>query len=329
MDSWGISDRAAALHTDALIWDNHTCLPLRPDASFLPQLQRFRDAGVNMVSINVTFDGIMPWYDGMKVLAYFRDWLLNHPEQFVLVKGAEDIISAMDSGKLAVAFDIEGMGALDGQVSLLRTFYDLGVRWMLIAYNRNNRAGGGCMDDDNGLTVFGKEVLDAAAQVGMQICCSHTGPRTCMGVFEYTSRPVILSHSNPKSMADHSRNVTDDVMMACAETGGVVGVVGYGRFLQNGETTAENIASHIDYVVDLVGPNHVGLGIDYVFDLKELEVFLQNRTIFPEDNSLSTMFAPEQMPTLTEALLRHGHSDEVVRGILGENLLRVARQVWR
>jgi membrane dipeptidase len=329
MDSWGISPEAAALHGNALVWDNHTCLPLRPDDRFLPQLQRFRDSGVDMVSVNITFDGIMPWFEGVKVLAFFRNWLLNRPDDYVLVREADDILSAKRSGKLAVAFDIEGMDALDGQASLLPMYYDLGVRWMLIAYNRNNAAGGGCMDDDPGLTAFGREVVDMAAEVGMVICCSHTGQKTCMDVFERTKRPVLLSHSNPKTMVNHPRNVTDDVMKACAATGGVVGLVGYGLFLQHGDTSAENFARHVDYAVNVVGADHVGLGVDYVFDEDELKAFLKNTTVYPDGAPVSKMVEPEQMPAITEALLRHGHSDADIRGILGENLLRVARTVWR
>ncbi len=327
--AWGVTSKATALHGDALVWDNHTCLPLRPDAAFLPQLERFREAGVDAVTVNVMFDGIMSWHDGVKVLTFFRDWLVQRPELYVLVKTAEDITDAKASGRLAVLFDIEGMAALDGQLSLLRTYYDLGVRWMLIAYNRNNRAGGGCLDADTGLTPFGREVLGRAAELGMLICCSHTGERTCMEVFEYSSNPVILSHSNPKAMLDHPRNVSDEVMKACAATGGVVGTCGFGMFLRNGDTSAENLVRHIDYAVNLVGPDHVGLGLDFVFDEEELKTFLGKGGILGEEHPVPDMFAPEDMPALTEALLGMGYPETTIRGILGENWLRVARGVWK
>ncbi|GMQ80621.1 MAG: membrane dipeptidase [Rhodothermia bacterium] len=326
---WKVSPEAASVHTDALVWDNHTCMPLRPDDSFLPELQRFRDSGVDVASVNVYFDNSIEWHDGVKVLAFMRRWILERPEDYALAVSVEDILDAKKDGKLAVHFDIEGMEALDGESSLVKTYYDLGVRWMLIAYNRNNRAGGGCMDDDTGLTDFGKQVIDEAARVGMLICCSHTGEQTCMEVFEQSQNPVLLSHSNPKSLCDHPRNVSDAVMVACSETGGIVGITGYGIFLANGDTSSDNIVRHIDYAVSLVGPEHVALGMDYVFDKEELKMFLKNKEIFPFDSTDRTMTSPEEMPALTEAMLRFGYPEETIRGILGENLLRVARQVWK
>lgn len=327
--TWKISPEAASLHHEALVWDNHTCMPLRPDDSFLPQLQRFRDAGVNVASVNVYFDNFIEWHDGVKVLAFMRKWILERPGDYVLIVSVEDILGAKRDGKLAVHFDIEGMEALDGETSLVKTYYDLGVRWMLIAYNRNNRAGGGCMDDDSGLTDFGRRVIEEAARVGMLICCSHTGEQTSMDVFEHSRDPVLLSHSNPKSLCDHPRNVSDSVMKACAETGGLVGITGYGLFLENGDTNPDNIVRHIDYAVNLVGPEHVALGMDYVFDKEELKTFLADKEIFPFDASDMAMTSPEAMPALTESLVRMGYPEETIRRILGENLLRVARQVWK
>ena len=327
--TWNISPEAASLHHEALVWDNHTCMPLRPDDSFLPQLQRFRDAGVNVASVNVYFDNFIEWHDGLKVLAFMRRWILERPGDYVLIVSVEDILGAKRDGKLAVHFDIEGMEALDGEASLVKTYYDLGVRWMLVAYNRNNRAGGGCMDDDSGLTDFGRRVIEEAARVGMLICCSHTGEQTSMDVFEHSRNPVLLSHSNPKSLCDHPRNVSDSVMKACAETGGLVGITGYGLFLENGDTNPDNIVLHIDYAVNLVGPEHVALGMDYVFDKEELKTFLADKEIFPFDASDMAMTSPEAMPALTESLVRMGYPEGTIRRILGENLLRVARQVWK
>ena len=232
-----------------------------------------------------------------------------------------------------MAFDIEGMKALGGQVSMVRFYYDLGVRWMLVAYNKNNEAGGGCQDDDQGLTAFGREVLDAMARVGMIVCCSHTGERTAMEVFEHAANPVILSHSNPAALEPHPRNVSNRVLDACAATGGVIGLNGIGFFLQGHDISTDNFVRHIDYAVERIGPDHVALGIDYVFDQQELIDFLENnRDLFPESEGYTgspEMVTPEQMPAITEALLQLGYPESAIRGILGENLLRLARQVWK
>ncbi len=149
-----------------LAWDNHGCMPLRPgDTGFLPQLERYRTAGFDMLSLNVGIDGL-PGHQTLQMLAHFRSWIAANPNDYVLASTVHDILRAKDTGKLAVAFDIEGANALNGQLTMIQLYYDLGVRWMLLAYNRNNRAAGGCHDTDSGLTEFGSEVIAEMARVG-------------------------------------------------------------------------------------------------------------------------------------------------------------------
>ena len=319
--------------TSNLVWDNHVCMPLRPhDQTFLPQLQRWRRIGADVVFLNVGF-GEMGIEEHIRTLANFRRWLQTHDDEYLLIDTVDDIERARTTGRLAIAFDIEGMNAIGDQTSLIQLYYDLGVRWMLIAYNRNNAVGGGCQDDDTGLTTFGREVIDEMARVGMQVCCSHTGGRTTMDVMEYSSKPVILSHSNPRALRDHPRNVTDEVLRACAKTGGVVGLNGIGIFLGDNDITTDTFVRHVDYVVELLGPEHVGLGIDYPVDQKELEEQIARmRATFPPGlgYDLRVQFMPpEQLPEIVERLLRLGYTDENLRGLLGGNWMRVARAVWR
>lgn len=328
-----IDERMSALLSDALIWDNHGCMPLRPgDDSFLPQLQRYRKAGVDVVSLNVGFDAV-PWSATVQVLAHFRRWLRQRPDEYVLAGSVADIERAKAAGKLAVMFDIEGGVALDGQIGMVSLYYDLGVRWMLIAYNRNNALGGGCQDDDTGLTDFGRAVVDEMNAVGMVVCCTHTGLRTTMEVMERSRAPVIFSHSNPLGIWRHKRNIRDEAIKACAATGGVVGINGIGLFLGANDARTETIVRHIDYTVELVGVEHVGLGLDYVFDQQELDEYLAaNPHIFPPEEGYGTglkMVAPEQVPAIATALAKLGYSDDDLRAILGGNHLRVARQAWK
>ncbi|HWE47690.1 MAG TPA: membrane dipeptidase, partial [Caulobacteraceae bacterium] len=169
------SPRIAELMAREVVWDNHACMPVRPqDESFLPQLERCRQAGVDAVTLNIGF-GEMSIEDHVRMAATLRDWVKRHPGQYVLAGSIEEIRRAKAEGKLAVLFDIEGMRAVDDQPSLVGLYYDLGVRWMLIAYNSNNKSGGGCQDEDCGLTELGCRMLDAMADVGMIACCSHTG----------------------------------------------------------------------------------------------------------------------------------------------------------
>ena len=328
------SGNARALLCNSLVWDNHGCMPVMRahDASFLPQLQRYRAAGVDAVMLNIGF-GEMGIEDHIRTLAGMRHWIKQRPQEYLLIESADDIELARATGRLAVGFDIEGANALADQPSLVQLYYDLGVRWMLLAYNNNNRVGGGCQDDDKGLTDFGRVVIAEMERVGMLVCCSHTGHRTVRDVFAAASRPVIFSHSNPSALHAHGRNIPDDLIRACANTGGVVGINGIGSFLGNNDNSSETFARHVDHVVQLVGPQHVALGLDYVFDTQELDDYLEKMgNIFPAELGYQKgvlMVAPEQLEGIVQILMNWGYQDADIQAVLGGNLMRLARQVWK
>lgn len=328
-----IDGHTAGFIKENLVWDNHSCMPLRAgDTQFLPELQQFRDAGVDVVSLNVGFDAV-GWEITPQVLATFRGWIDEHSDEYLLVSGVSDIDKVRESKKLGIVFDIEGASALNGQLSMIRLYYDLGVRWMLMAYNRANQVGGGCQEDDPGLSSFGREVLDEMMRVGMVICCSHTGTRTALEVMEYANQPVIFSHSNPSALWPHKRNISDEMIKACAESGGVIGINGIGIFLGDNEATVENVVRHIDYVVQLVGPDHVGLGLDYVFDQQEIFDFVRdNPQVFPPEEGYAdglAMLPPSATPFIARALFSRGYTDSDVSAIMGGNHHRIAARVWK
>jgi membrane dipeptidase len=329
----GVSDRAQDLIKRTIVWDNHACMPLRPeDESFLPQLARHHGAGISLVSINVCYDAYPP-ETAFNMLASMRRWISQHREHYVLAKSVHDVEAAKRDGRLAVVFDIEGGKAVEAHPGLVEMFYGLGVRWMLIAYNKNNRLGGGCQDNDGGLTDYGRVIIDEMERVGMVLCCSHTGYRTAREAMEYSKNPVIFSHSNPRAIKDHDRNIPDDLLLLCARTGGVVNLNGIGIFLGDNDNSTGTLIRHIDYTVGLIGPEHVGLGLDYVFDAKALDEHIRSRPdVFPPHKGYSAgiaMIEPERIPFIADALLKRGYSEAHVQGILGHNNLRVARQVWR
>jgi membrane dipeptidase len=316
-----------------LVWDNHACMPLTPhDTSFLPQLQRHRDAGADVVMVNVGFgdDGIE---QHLRVLASMREWLAANARDYRLIESVDDIELARANGQLAVGFDIEGANAVGDQLSLLGLYRDLGVRWMLLAYNRNNRAGGGCQDEDPGLTDFGRRMLHEMARVGIVACCSHTGYRTAREAIDESPRPVIFSHSNARALVDHPRNIPDDLVKACAARGGVVGVNGIGIFLGGTDASVANVARHVLHLLDLVGSEHVGLGLDYIFDARDLAAEIAaNPDKFPPHLGYSAdiaMTPPEQLPDLAEELSRRGVDDASLARVFGGNWMRIAREVWQ
>jgi membrane dipeptidase len=207
---------------------------------------------------------------------------------------------------------------------------------MLTAYNINNLAGGGCHDKDTGLKEFGRRVIAEMNRVGMLVDCSHTGYRTTMDIMEMATQPVVFSHSNPKALRPHGRNITDNQIRACAKTGGVIGVTGLGYFLPDRASTAVALADCVIHVRDLVGPDHVGLGLDYTppdpkdalnADLAAHPDFwppAEYAAPWPMHDASPGVFA--QLATL---LLERGWSNGDVRKVLGENFLRVARAVWK
>jgi len=316
-----------------VVWDDHAGFGPCPSLD-LACLGIWRRAGVDYLSINVGYD-VMDWRDTVKSLAAFRRWILASPDH-VLVENVAQVRQAKRDGRLAVTFDLEGMNALDGQLDMVATYHALGVRQMLFAYNRDNLAGGGCHDGDAGLTAFGRQVIAEMNRVGMTVDVSHCAYRTSMEAMELSADPVIFSHSNPRALCDHERNIRDEQARACAATGGVVGVVGIGIFLGDNDVTTATLANHVDYLLDLIGAEHVGIGLDYPCpeaggdDLAALtagqEAYWPKRQYdYPRVDCVH----PRQILELAEELLRRQHGEATVAGVLGGNFLRVAERVWK
>jgi membrane dipeptidase len=328
-----LAERAARAHREAIIWDNHVCLPLRPPGQWLDCLSRHRAAGATFISLNLG-DAKVPLELMIRMAAHFRAWIGQHSDEYVMAGTAADVRLAKAQGRTAVAFDIEGLRAIGEQTSMIELLYVLGVRWMLFVYNRANLAGSGCHDpEDGGLTALGRRMLAEFERVGMVPCCSHTGHRTARDILEHAAGPVIFSHSNARALQEHPRNIADDLIKACAATGGVVGINGLSIFLGRSDDMLGRFVAHIDHVAQLVGPRHVGIGLDYVYDQQALNDDLAaSDDIWPPGFGYGpdvAFLAPENLPRITEALLRRGYASSDVEGILGGNFLRVATEVWK
>ena len=338
MRDWGISERAAAVHREAMVWDMVFPLmdPGPPEQRYAP-LTRMAASGYDFVSLTVALD----WDGVAETLAAIgreRAYLLANADRYVLVETVDDIAAARQQGKLAVSLHFQGTNPVDYDVDMVEVYYKLGVRHMLLAYNARNAAGDGWIEkDDGGLSRFGISLIETMNRVGMMVDASHTGYRTTMEMFEVSRAPVVFSHANPRAMHDHGRNIRDDQITACARSGGVIGLTGVSLFLGSAQASPEALADHVHYVAELVGVRHVGLGLDYVFDQQALAATINARRAWtPPDESFAgqpqenvTYLQPEQLPKFTEVLLARGYCEADVRGILGGNWLRVARQVWK
>ena len=319
-----------------ITWEAHTCLPLHPDADFAP-LEDYLACGVHYVSINIGMD-MNPLQQILPVIAAFRARLAAQPGRYVLPRTVADIEAAAAQGRLAVGFDLEGAIPLLGRPEMVALYRDLGVRQVHFAYNRNNTVAGGCHDEEQGLTALGRRMVEAVNRAGVLMDCSHTGRRCTFDIMDASSAPVIFSHANPQALVDHGRNITDEQIRRCAATGGVVCVSGVSRFLDRRAPTAADVARHAAYVADLVGPAHVGIGLDISFRQPGIDETPPGDHDpgywWPRSAGYDRQGAPSTYPPvsawreLAPALQALGMSPVESAQVLGGNMQRVARQVW-
>ena len=328
-----MNDRLQQLYRQSLVWDAHAGVFPGPQVD-LNLLDEWPLAGANYLSLNVGFD-VMDWQDTLATLAAYRRWVLENDDRFVLVNDKRDIERALRNGRFALSFDIEGMNALNDDINMVGVYHALGVRQMLFAYNLNNAAAGGCHDDDCGLTDFGAQVVHEMNRVGMLVDCSHAGHQTTLDIMQESSGPVVFTHSNPRALWDHQRNISDQQIRACAATGGVIGLNGMGILLGDNDVSIATMLRHVRYVCELVGSEHIGIGFDYSPDVDvDIGVILRSRPDYwPAGQQYDTRgikhAGPAQLPELIEALADSGFDDTAIRGFLGENFLRVASSAWQ
>ncbi|WP_024676282.1 dipeptidase [Pseudomonas syringae] len=316
----------------AIRWEAHTCLPLLPNQD-MSALLRYRDNGFHHVSVNVGMD-MTAVGDVMQVIAGFRQWLIKHPENFMLAGTLADLQRARVQDKLAVSFDLEGSNMLLQDPAMVRLYADLGVRQMLLAYNLDNSCAGGCHGSGMGLTALGREFVGAINSAGIVMDCSHASKRASMEIIELSQRPVVFSHTNIKAVYDHPRTVDDEQIMACVESGGVIGLTGLGIFLGDPQASVEAFVRQIDYLAERAGTAHIGLGLDIELhpDDKDLAEGVNENDWWPKEFyggiNGHRQLQPEALGQVAEALLRLGYDAAQINGIFGGNFVRVAQATW-
>jgi len=327
---------AAALHADALVWDQTfpATLGCGTLSAHICALERMQASGYTAVSITVASDPD-DTMGALSSISFWRHFVVKNADRYMLLMQAEDVETAKSLGKLALGFHFQGTTPFGRDLGLVEVFYRLGVRHALMAYNQKNHVGDGCHErTDAGLSRFGIELVAEMQRVGMLVDCTHTGHRTSLDVFEISTAPVIYSHSNALTLDTHQRNIDDDMARACAKTGGVVGVNGIGIFLGNNDASTEALFRHVDHWVQLIGPAHVGIGLDSVSEPDVLTARVREMgSKYPTGQKYDTLdlniSTPEQIPDLTVLMVQAGYSEGDIRAILGCNWLRLARNVWK
>ena len=328
--------KPSPLYRDSVIVD--ACAPIAPFAAIENALgtEKLVDvyigAGVTLAIFTVVDDFPNSIEQTIKFIGQNRRFFLARPDQFVLADRADDVRRAKAAHKLAVGFAFQGSNALLGEIALVEVYRRLGVVQMLLAYNAANLIADGCHESRNaGLSQFGRSVVAEMNRVGMIVDVSHVGVRSSLDALELTVKPPVFSHSTPKKFASHDRNITDQQIRACAQKEGVVCLTGLGLFMdsEHQEATVSKLVDTIEYIAQLVGPRHAGIGLDYILDPKPMARYLRANAAlygggsqYPADGCLDLM-PPSVLPEVGEELTRRGYSDDEVRGILGENYLRV------
>ncbi len=219
-----LRSKSREIFRDALVWDTtFGWLMGSPHPETLP---RFRAAGFDHISLTVGVDLLGPEIV-LREMGPVYAMCAREPDKYVLASDVASIDAAKKAGKLALTFNLQGTNGVAGNIEMVEIFYRLGVRSMLLAYNKKNLVGDGCTErTDGGLSRFGVSLVKEMNRVGMLVDGSHSGYRTTMDAMEVAEAPFIFSHSSAYAVFLHYRNIKDDQILACAKTGGVIGVCG-------------------------------------------------------------------------------------------------------
>ena len=270
----------------------------------------------------------------------------EHPTARV-VRSVLEIEGAHADGVAGVIFGTQNGDPIEGDVILLEALYTLGFRIFQPAYQRRNLlANGSGEENDGGLSRLGRDVVDVANQLGLLIDLSHVAYRSTMDTIELSEDPVSFTHVNLHNVNHIPRNKRDDQIRAVAEKGGVVGVNAVSRLmlpdgLQKG-ATVDDFIGQIEGIVDLVGIDHVGIGLDVFEAMTEDDLAVRKETFlraFPELAADPTALTLENYYTkglssgsmirsLGDPLRQRGYSDEAIRKVLGGNFMRLFSEVW-
>ena len=233
---------------------------------------------------------------------------------------ADDAYRIKKSGKIAVYIGVENGNPIGRDITKVKEFYDLGARYITLSHTRNNDICDSANDasgaEHNGLSEFGKQVIQEMNRLGMMIDVSHISDKSFYDILALTKAPVIASHSSCRALCNNPRNLTDDMLLALKENGGVIQICILSAYLISAElkrhATVVDVVDHIDHVVRVAGIDHVGIGTD-----------------FDGGGGIEGCRNASEVKNITIELLRRGYSKKDIEKIWSGNIMRVMRQVER
>ena len=291
----------------------------------------------------------------LQQIAEYIDVIRKNEDFFVQILKAEDIEKAKKDGRFGVILSGQTCSFISDKLiaPYVELFARMGLRTMNLAYNKRTfAADGGRCGTDAGLTPDGKKLIAAMNRYGITIDLSHVGKRSALEACKVTQSPLIYSHSNPEKLFPGPRSISEEEARACAATGGVVCVSGYAPTLWNGtdEVTIERFTEAVLYYAEVIGPDHVGIGIDSMvepgtFSPADTEMMCRRIESHHEDaaaywqnyeagygrESVSTigLYGIANHRNIVDSLLKHGMAPTDIVKVMGANLLRVFKESWR
>lgn len=296
-------------------------------------LQRFKAGGVNIIIAAVFIDSAylpeMALRMALKQISSLYAEVEESPNQLMICRNSSDMMRAKEEGKIGFLLSLEGAEPIGHDVSLLQVFYQLGVRNLGLVWSRRNAVGEGSYfspvreGKKGGISAFGIKVIEEAERIGMTIDVSHLNDEGFWDVMEVAKKPIIASHSNARVLANTMRNLTNEQMKAIASTGGVIGVNAVNLLvaLEDENSHLAKFIDHVDYIVNLVGINSVGIGLDLCDDfLKYISAeVLSSMSRKPFD----VIKGHHHLDTFIEELFIRGYKDNEIGLILGGNFQRI------
>ncbi len=274
----------------------------------------------------------------MRNIARWNRHFVDHADLLVQVRTTADIRRAKEAGKTGIILGFQNVSAFEDQLGYVRLFKECGVGIAQMAYNTQNLYATGCYESfDRGLSDFGHELVAEMNRVGILCDLSHVGSKSSEDVIRASKKPVCYSHICPSALKDHPRNKSDEEIRFIVEHGGFVGVTMFPPFLAKGNaSTVEDYVATIDYVVRIAGEESVGIGTDFTQDqdaaffhwLTHDKGYARKLVHFEPIQNPEGIRTIGEFPNLTRAMEKAGWPERKIRRIMGENWLRVLREVW-
>ena len=334
-------DKATRLHAESIVIDSLNVSNWNDPEVFV---------GIHKGGVTATNACIAIWENFTETIDNIARWYLKfdkYVDIIMPIKTVADIKKAKVEGKNGIIFGFQNASPIEDDLRRLRVFYELGVRIIQITFSNSNLLGAGYADSQNcGLSKFGKHFIEECNRLGILIDLSHPGDQTVMETIEASEKPVAFTHVGPRALFYHYRNKTDEQLKALAAKGGVAGAYAIVDFMAAWKNaTLSDYIDTIDYMVNLIGVDHVGIGPDFtksqstewsrwLFTGRNIDAKIEYPKEFRIDGNIIVPHYPKEfqtaadIPNLTRALLERGYSEGDVKKIIGENFVRLFREVW-